>query len=58
MKLHLFLLSLAVIAAQTDFVFKGACQNIGGLVSGLFFPLIISISILEWLVVCRSEDTY
>ena len=49
-------MSLAVAATQTDFVFKGACQNIVDLGCTLFFLLVISISILEWLVFCRSED--
>lgn len=51
----LFLMSLAVTATQTDFVFKGACQNIVALVCDLFFLLVIFIYILEWLVVCRSQ---
>lgn len=31
-------MSLAVTATQTDFVFKGACQNIVALVRDLFSP--------------------
>lgn len=54
-KLHLFLMNLAATATQTDFVFKGACQNIVALACDLFFLLVIFIYILEWLVVCRRK---